>query len=157
MANFSEIRKKRNQLFWLEIEFSDAVVFRVARFFFWYNIPKREKYTKWPQNVPNDHKMYQMTTKCTMWPQNVPNDHKMYLMTINYTKLSYNIPTSYITRPSQIYPKWYFWFENIPSGNPAGFDDFLSSQFPGANSTTSKFTTMYVQRQQWNKLGLFSK
>jgi hypothetical protein len=23
-----------------------------------------------------------------------------------------------ISRPSQIYPNWDFWFENIPSGNP---------------------------------------
>jgi hypothetical protein len=22
-------------------------------------------------------------------------------------------------RPSKIYPNWYFWFENKPSGNPA--------------------------------------
>jgi hypothetical protein len=28
------------------------------------------------------------------------------------------IPTSSIARPSKIYPKWDFWFENIPSGNP---------------------------------------
>jgi hypothetical protein len=33
--------------------------------FSWYNIPKREKYTKLSQNVPSDHKMYQVTTKCT--------------------------------------------------------------------------------------------
>jgi hypothetical protein len=26
--------------------------------------------------------------------------------------------TSSIARPSKIYPNWYFWFENIPSGNP---------------------------------------
>jgi hypothetical protein len=32
----------------------------------WYNIPKREKiYTKGPQ-------------KCTKWPQNRPNGHKIY-------------------------------------------------------------------------------
>jgi hypothetical protein len=24
-----------------------------------------------------------------------------------------------ISRPSKIYPNWDFWFENIPSGNPA--------------------------------------
>jgi hypothetical protein len=29
---------------------------RVARFF-WYNVPKRGKYTKWPQNIPNGDKM----------------------------------------------------------------------------------------------------
>jgi hypothetical protein len=30
------------------------------------------KYTKWPQNIPNGHKIYQMATKYTKWPQNVP-------------------------------------------------------------------------------------
>jgi hypothetical protein len=27
--------------------------------------------------------------------------------------------TCLIARPSKIYPNWDFWFENIPSGNPA--------------------------------------
>jgi hypothetical protein len=31
----------------------------------WYSIPKRDKYTKLPQNIPNDHKIYQMATKYT--------------------------------------------------------------------------------------------
>jgi hypothetical protein len=31
--------------------------------FSWYNIPKREKYTKLPQNVPNVHEIYQMALK----------------------------------------------------------------------------------------------
>jgi hypothetical protein len=26
------------------------------------------------------------------------------------------MPIKYIKWPSQIYPNWYFWFENIPSG-----------------------------------------
>jgi hypothetical protein len=30
------------------------------------------------------------------------------------------IPTFSIPRPSKIYPNWDFWFEKIPSGNPAG-------------------------------------
>jgi hypothetical protein len=34
------------------------------------------------------------------------------------TKCVYNIPTSSIARPSKNYPKWDFWFENKPSGNP---------------------------------------
>jgi hypothetical protein len=34
----------------------------------WYNIPKWEKYTKWPQNIPNGHKIYQMEAKLTKWP-----------------------------------------------------------------------------------------
>jgi hypothetical protein len=33
--------------------------------------------------------------------------------------LPLNIPTSSVVRLSKIYPKWDFWFENIPSGNPA--------------------------------------
>jgi hypothetical protein len=28
-------------------------------------IPKPKKCTKWTQNVPNEHKMYQMNAKCT--------------------------------------------------------------------------------------------
>jgi hypothetical protein len=42
------------------------------------------KYTKWPQNIPNDHKIYQMTTKYTKWPQNIPNGHKVYQMAVIY-------------------------------------------------------------------------
>jgi hypothetical protein len=30
--------------------------------------------------------MYQMNTKCTKWTQNVPNEHKMYQMVIKYPK-----------------------------------------------------------------------
>jgi hypothetical protein len=39
----------------------------------WYNIPKREKSTKWPQHLPNDHIIYQMTITSNNWPQNIPN------------------------------------------------------------------------------------
>jgi hypothetical protein len=38
---------------------------------------------------------------------NRPNGHKIH------------IPTSSIARPSNIYPNWYFCFENMASGNPA--------------------------------------
>jgi hypothetical protein len=31
--------------------------------FSWYKIPKRGKYTKLPQNIPNVHKIYQMAVK----------------------------------------------------------------------------------------------
>jgi hypothetical protein len=43
-------------------------------------------------------------------------------MTITYAKWSLkfqNILTISIPRPTKIYPNWYFWYENIPSGNPA--------------------------------------
>jgi hypothetical protein len=29
-----------------------------------------KKYSKWPQNMPNDHKICQMATKYAKWPQN---------------------------------------------------------------------------------------
>jgi hypothetical protein len=64
-----------------------------------YNIPKREKYTKRTENTPNDHNTY------------IPNGRKQ-------TKGPYNIPTLSISRLSKIYPKFGFWFENKPSGNP---------------------------------------
>jgi hypothetical protein len=35
-----------------------------------------------------------------------------------YSKLPKNTPTFSIPRSSKIYPNWYFWFENILSGNP---------------------------------------
>jgi hypothetical protein len=34
--------------------------------------------------------------------------------------MAIKIPTSSIARPSKIYPKWDFWFENITSGNTGG-------------------------------------
>jgi hypothetical protein len=42
--------------------------------------------------------------KCTQCPKN-------YQMDINYNIFS-------ITRPTKMYPKWDFWYEKIPSGNP---------------------------------------
>jgi hypothetical protein len=45
---------------------------------------------------------------------NIPNGHNIYIP----TKWSWNLPTSFITKPSKIYPNWDFWFENMPSGNP---------------------------------------
>jgi hypothetical protein len=56
--------------------------------------------------------MYQNEGKYTKLPLN-------YQMTIKCTKQLKNIPTLSIPRPSKIYPNWYFWFENMPSGNPA--------------------------------------
>jgi hypothetical protein len=37
---------------------------------------------------------------------------------IKQTKWLLNIPTSFVARPSKIYPNLEFWFENMPSGNP---------------------------------------
>jgi hypothetical protein len=36
------------------------------------------KYTKWPQNIPNGHKIYQMATKYTKCPNDRPKGHKMH-------------------------------------------------------------------------------
>jgi hypothetical protein len=32
--------------------------------------------------------------------------------------MAIQLPTYSIARPSKIYPRWNFWFENMPSGNP---------------------------------------
>jgi hypothetical protein len=69
---------------------------RVARF-------SLLQHTKTGKNKPNDHKIY-------------PNGHKIDQMAVKWTKWPQNISTT--TRPSNIYPKWDFWFENIQSGNP---------------------------------------
>jgi hypothetical protein len=55
-------------------------------------------------NIPKDHKIFQMATK-------IPNVHKMYQMAIKYSKLFHS-------KAFQNMSKWYFWFENISSGNP---------------------------------------
>jgi hypothetical protein len=73
----------------------------VARFFFVHdtktrkNVPNQHKMyqintkcTKSTQNVPNQHKMYQINTKCTTSTQNVPNQHKMYQINTKCTKCS---------------------------------------------------------------------
>jgi hypothetical protein len=58
------------------------------------------KYTKLPQIILYGHKIYQI---------DVP---KIDQMALTYTDIS-------ISKLSQIYPNWIFWFKNIPSGNPA--------------------------------------
>jgi hypothetical protein len=36
--------------------------------FSWYNVPKREKYTKkLPQNIPNGYELYQMVMNYSKW------------------------------------------------------------------------------------------
>jgi hypothetical protein len=72
----------------------------------WYDIPKREKHTKWPQNVPNGHKICQMTEK----------SFKRTYVGVIY------IPTIYIPRPSKIYTQiGIFGMKKIPSHHPSFF------------------------------------
>jgi hypothetical protein len=52
--------------------------------------------TKWPQSIPNGHKVYQMATKYTKWPQSIPNGHKVYQMPRKYTKCPEYIPNGFI-------------------------------------------------------------
>jgi hypothetical protein len=98
----------------------DDICCRVARFFLGttyqngnkiYQITKN--YIKWQHLIPQSGKMYQMAAKYTKWPQNIPISGKKTIGHIIH------IPTSFIARPSQIYPNRDFWFENMPSGNPA--------------------------------------
>jgi hypothetical protein len=44
---------------------------------------------------------------------NKPKREKIYQRTIKYTKIDKKTPTSFIARPSKIYPHWDFWFENV--------------------------------------------
>jgi hypothetical protein len=58
-------------------------------------------------------KMHQTTTKYL---------YKMVIPYIKYNKI-YRTPVKHIKnsnlRPSKIYQNWNFWYENVPSGNPA--------------------------------------
>jgi hypothetical protein len=57
-------------------------------------------------------KIYQITIKYSKWSQNIPNDH-------NIDQSAINIPTFTIARPSIIYQKRDFWLEKMTSGNPS--------------------------------------
>jgi hypothetical protein len=59
-------------------------------------------------------KIYQTATKFTKPPQNLPICRKKCLIAIKYTNIFDYVPT----RTFKMYPKWDFWFENTPSGNP---------------------------------------
>jgi hypothetical protein len=59
------------------------------------------KYTKWTQNIPNDHKIYQMTTNYTKWPQNI------------HTNIFHSTAIQIIPNDHKMYANWYFWFVNI--------------------------------------------
>jgi hypothetical protein len=52
-----------------------------------------------------------MTTKS-------PNGHKKYPMVVKYSKIPEYMTTFSIPRSSKIYPKWDFWSQKKPSGNP---------------------------------------
>jgi hypothetical protein len=102
-----------------------------------YNIPKREKYTKWPLNVPNGHKIQHLD------------------------KIIQKIPASSIARPSKIYTNLDFWFENIPSGNTAAdlkgliLPTFLT---PFVNySENVSICTAFLIRTWVTRLGDFSQ
>jgi hypothetical protein len=61
-------------------------------------IPKPEKMYQMNANVPNGHKISQISIKCYRWAQN-----KSTFFNIRHSKIS---------------PNWDFWLENKPSGNP---------------------------------------
>jgi hypothetical protein len=63
--------------------------------------------------------------KCTKWKQNVPNGHKISQMSVKYSKWPYYISTFSNLWPSKIYPNWDFWFGKKPSGNPEQDSSFI--------------------------------
>jgi hypothetical protein len=68
------------------------------------NIPKWEKYTKWPQNIPNVHRIYQIAV-------NIQNGHKIYL-------------------PVKLYPNWDFWYANTYTIWQPWFPQMWETQSP---------------------------
>jgi hypothetical protein len=75
-------------------------------------------YTKWPQTIPNGHKvipnghnLYQIATNDPKWPQNIPNGLKMYQMTTKYLvipnglKISHKIYENFPFQGLQKYTK----------------------------------------------------
>jgi hypothetical protein len=93
--------------------------------FSWYMIPKQEK------NVTNGHNISQMSVKYYKWPLNVSTFSNL--------------------RPYNIYPNWYFRFENKPSGNPGTKDDFIVSKI-GLNARQRHWISpfRYCQTQRIN-------
>jgi hypothetical protein len=67
----------------------------------------------------------------------LPNGHKLCMisiMAIEYTNL-------YTPMPSKIFPNWYFWFENTPSGNPGPTTCIWNMsivQIPGISSVANE-------------------
>jgi hypothetical protein len=76
-------------------------MFEFASFFLGtHNIPKREKFTKLPQNSPSGHKCHTDNHGCQIFlatiyqngknvykgPQNSPNGRKIYKMDVGYSK-----------------------------------------------------------------------
>jgi hypothetical protein len=103
-----------------------------CQFFSSYNLPKRGKYTKWPWHIPKGHKICRMAIRSVC----IPNGHKIDKMSIKFTNI-------FIARHSKNYQNWYFWLENIPSGNtePNGF--LLGSFSSPVTYSKSVITKLY--------------
>jgi hypothetical protein len=71
-------------------------------------------------------------------------------MALKCTKCLLNIPTSSIASPSKIYPKWYFCFENIPSGNTASTIECFFVNHPTPPQKRKLFKRIYGTRTQNN-------
>jgi hypothetical protein len=50
------------------------------------------------------------------------------------------MPTSSIARPSKIFPNWYFWFENISSGNPGVTEALKTISLNAKSSEKEEFS-----------------
>jgi hypothetical protein len=77
--------------------------------FSWHNIPKLGEICQIANKLQNGHTMYQLAEMYYNWPKNI-------------------ITNLFHSKALQNDPIWDFWFENIPSGNPArNFSKFLSA------------------------------
>jgi hypothetical protein len=66
----------------------------------WHKVPKRGKIYQIAAKLPNGHKIP------------IPNVRNIFQMAKEYTNLLHSEDLR------NFFPNWYFWFENIPSGNP---------------------------------------
>jgi hypothetical protein len=86
---------------------------------------KGEKYTKWPQTIPNGHKL------------DIPNGHKIFLMVIRYTNIFHS-------KAFQNLPKIGIFglkINHLATLDPSHFYRFASSRFNWSLFRTKVFRT----------------
>jgi aspartate/tyrosine/aromatic aminotransferase len=66
--------------------------------------------------------------KCTKWIQNVPNSHKISQISIKFSKWSWNTYINIFQSKALQNPNWDFWFKNKPSGNPGAVNVLIYVQ-----------------------------
>jgi hypothetical protein len=115
------------------VTFSVYVWFRFVRY---KSHAPHSKYIHWERFVQQIHfvglnriQLFHNIGTTYQNAENITDRHKISIpncCTIH--QMAINRPTSSTGRHSQIYPKWDFWLENIPSGGPVSSDLALISR-----------------------------